>query len=198
MPMLRKLVYPKIEGVLNLTAGWLNRKGFSPNQLTLAGVVLNLGAGLLYATGWIMAGGIIVIVAGMSDMLDGALARISSRVTRFGAFLDSVTDRYSDFFLFGGLSLYFARQGHAGYLILSLLIIAGSYGVSYSKARAENFIPHCGVGLFDRGLRTVLLIAGSIIPPIFYPVLWILALGSNATAIYRILYTRKVLLAKKD
>jgi CDP-diacylglycerol--glycerol-3-phosphate 3-phosphatidyltransferase len=118
---------------------------------------------------------------------------MTGQVTKFGAFLDSSVDRYSDFFLVGGLALHFARTGQNGALVLSLGVILGSFCVSYTKARAENFIPHCGVGLFDRGLRIVLLLLGTLITPLLKPILWILLLGSHATAIQRILHTRNAL-----
>lgn len=191
--MLRKALYPKLESTLNRIAETLNKKGFSPNQLTIAGLLLNFLAGWIYTTGNLFIAGVVVLLAGMGDMLDGPLARSSGRVTKFGAFLDSTVDRYSDFFLFGGLALYSVERGMNDWFLICLGIIVGSFVTSYTKARAENFIESCNVGLFERAERVLMLALGSLIPPLLPLVLWILFLGTNATAIHRILYTRKAL-----
>jgi CDP-diacylglycerol---glycerol-3-phosphate 3-phosphatidyltransferase len=191
--MLRKYAYPLIEGPMKKTAHFLDSQGITPNQLTLAGLVLNFAAGWIFASGNLLLGALVVILAGIGDMLDGTLARECSKATPFGAFLDSVTDRYSDFFIFGGLALHFARTNQGGLLVITLGALAGAYAVSYAKARAENFIPNCGVGIFDRALRIILLLAGCILPVLLPALLWVLFLGSNATAVHRILHTRKIL-----
>ena len=193
--MLRKIVYPMIEGPLNSAAAFLHSNGFTPNQLTVAGTALNFIAGYFYAGGHFTAGALMLLVAGMGDLLDGALARHSGKVTPFGAFLDSFCDRYSDFFLFGGLALSFAREGRDGLLLLTLFSLAGAYAVSYAKARAENFIKHCGVGFFERAVRLIVLFWGTFLPFLIVPALWILAIGANATAVHRLIHTRKTLLA---
>lgn len=189
--MLRKHFYPLIEGTLKKIAHLLDAQGITPNQLTLAGLILNFAAGWIYASGHLFLGSLVVIFAGLGDMLDGALARECNKTTTFGAFLDSVTDRYSDFFIFGGLSLHFARTGQGGLLVITLGTLAGAYGVSYAKARAENFIKNCGVGLFDRALRIVLILVGCMIPGLLSISLWVLFIGSNVTAVQRVLYTQK-------
>lgn len=189
--MLRKHLYPLIEGFLKKVSRTLDAQGITPNQLTLAGLVLNFAAGWIFASGHLFWGSLVVIIAGFGDMLDGALARECNKATPFGAFLDSVTDRYSDFFIFGGLALHFARTGQGGLLVVTLGALAGAYGVSYAKARAENFIKNCGVGLFDRALRIVLLLIGCLVPPLLGTILWILFIGANATAVQRILHTQK-------
>ena len=191
--MLRKAVYPKVEGLLTRIARFLNRRGISPNQLTLAGLALNFLAGWIYAGGGLFLGGLVVLIAALGDLLDGPLARISGRVTKFGAFLDSTVDRYSDFFLFGGLALYFVERGRGDWFLLTLGILMGSFVTSYTKARAENFIENCGVGIFERAERVILLALGTLIPFFLPLVCWILFLGTNATAIHRILHTRKTL-----
>jgi len=80
-----------------------------------------------------------------------------------------------------------------GYLLLTLGALAGSFAVSYVKARAESFIADCGVGLFERAVRLLILFLGTIIPGLLGPALWLLFLGSNGTALYRLFYTRKQL-----
>lgn len=191
--MLRKTVYPKIEGYLKLAVKPLADNGITPNQLTLAGLALNFVAGYLYASGNFMGGALMLLVAGMGDLLDGLLARETGKVSKFGAFLDSSCDRYSDFFLFGGLALHYAYFDEAVNLVLCLGIIAGSYAVSYTKARAENFIENCGIGIFDRAVRLIVLFWGTFIPALAPLALWVLFFGSNATAVQRILHTKKAL-----
>lgn len=194
--MLRKTVYPKVESLLGKIAGGLNRRGFSPNQLTLGGLALNFVAGWIYSGGHLFFGALFLILAALGDLLDGPLARISNRATKFGAFLDSTADRYCDFFVFGGLALHFAYSGQGGYLLLVMGIIAGSFVISYAKARAENLIPDCSVGVFERAERVIALALGTLISPLLPWALWILFLGTNATAIQRILYTKKILSEK--
>ena len=196
--MLRKSVYPKIESTLNSWAAFLNNQGISPNQLTLGGLVLNLVAGCIFASGHFFLAGFMIIIAALGDMLDGPLARSTNRATKFGAFLDSTVDRYSDFFLFGGLCLYYAKMDQGFLLILSLLTLAGSFVTSYSKARAENLIDSCSAGIFERAERVITLALCALIWPLMPLGLFVLALGTNFTAIQRILFTRKVLSQDTD
>lgn len=191
--MLRKAVYPKVEGRLNKIAQSLNEKGFTPNQLTLAGLGFVFLTGWIYATGNFFLGGWFLLLSSLTDLLDGPLARVSGKASSFGAFLDSTVDRYADFFIFGGLCLFYARSGQGGWLLITLAILMGAYVTSYSKARAENFIKNCSVGIFERAERIILFAIGSILTPLFPIVLWILAIGTNVTAIHRILYTKKSL-----
>ncbi|MFZ5802524.1 MAG: CDP-alcohol phosphatidyltransferase family protein [Candidatus Omnitrophota bacterium] len=191
--MLRRTVYPYIQKAVDQAAGWLNRTGFTPNQLTLAGLALSFAAGILFAYGWLIPGGLILIASGLGDMLDGPLARLTGKASPFGAFLDSTVDRYADFFVLGGLALLFARTGEAVLLLLTLGSLAGSFVTSYTKARAENFIAACSVGVFERAERMILLILGTLLPPLLSLMLWVLCLGSNATALQRLFYTKKKL-----
>jgi len=191
--MLRKIVYPKIEILLNTAASFLQTKGFTPNQLTFAGMGLNFVAGWVYMAGLLPLGGILLLIAGLGDMLDGPLARVSGKASRFGAFLDSVVDRYSDIFLFGGLAAYFAVTGQIGYFLLIMGTIAGAFVTSYTKARSENFIASCSVGFLERPERIILLSVGTVFTGLLGLVLWVLFLGTNYTAIQRVLFTRKQL-----
>ena len=196
--MLRKSVYPKVESLLNRIASNLNQKGFTPNQLTLAGLAINLVAGVIYASGHFFIAAVVTLIAALGDLLDGPLARTSGKVTKFGAFLDSTVDRYSDFFLFGGVALFFAKNDESFWFVMTLMVIAGSFVTSYSKARAENLIENCSAGLFERAERIIVLCLGSLIWPLLTTAIFILAIGTNATAIHRILFTRKVLSQNTD
>jgi len=189
--MLRKTLYPKVENLLNRFALRLHQQGFSPNQLTLAGLGLNFLAGWIYSGGFLFLGALVVIAAAFGDLLDGPLARTTGRATKFGAFFDSTVDRYSDFFIFGGLALHFALSQRYGQLLITLGILMGAVVTSYAKARAENLIEDCSVGIFERPERVILIVLGTLVSPLLTAVLWILLIGTNATAIQRILHTRK-------
>ncbi len=191
--MLRKAIYPKVEATLNKAAGYCQAKGFTPNQLTLAGLALNFVAGWIFSEGYFFLGGIVLLIAALGDLLDGPLARLTGKSSKFGAFLDSTVDRYSDFFLFGGVGIHYAKEGEYGALVLILGIIMGSFVTSYSKARAENLIENCSVGIFERAERVIVLAIGTLISPLMPLLLWVLFLGTNATALHRILHTKKTL-----
>ncbi len=188
--MLRGMVYPKLKAPLEATAAFLARAGVHPNQLTFTGLAVTVVAALLLAYGHFLSGGIALLAAGFCDMLDGALARSSGKVSAFGAFADSVADRYSDFFVLSGGLLYYARAGNIPHVILVLVVILGSLLTSYAKARAENLIARCDVGLIERAERILLIAAGAILN-LFIPVLWFLAITSHLTVFQRILHTWK-------
>ncbi len=188
---LRETLYPKVEPIANAIVSFLKAQGISPTQLTLAGAALSFLTGVIYAKGYLFLGGIVLFVAGAADLLDGLLARTTGKTSLFGAFLDSVVDRY--FFVFAGLATYFVRNGEIFWFFVTLGIILGSVVISYTKARAENFIKNCGVGIFGRSERILLLIAGTLVTPLLKLVLLVLLVGTHATAIQRILHTKKTL-----
>ena len=192
--MLRRILYPKVEGLLNGLARFLAEKNFTPNQLTLGGLGLNLLAGWAYSGGILFLGGVITLVGAFGDLLDGPLARITGKTTRFGAFLDSTMDRYSDFFLFAGIAYYFATEEAWGWCLVALGILLGAFVTSYAKARAENLMTSCSVGVFERGERVILLLLGSLLPSLFRVILVVLLIGTHATAFQRIFFVRKALL----
>jgi CDP-diacylglycerol--glycerol-3-phosphate 3-phosphatidyltransferase len=161
-----------------------------PNHLTFIGLLVTLVAAVFLALGLWIAAGIAIIVAGLFDLLDGAVARSQGRVTAFGAFLDSVIDRYSDFTLFIGLFYYYATNGHSSLLLLACLAAMGSFLVSFTRARAETVIPSCKVGIMERPERIILLACGALFNWMIY-ILWILTILTHITVIQRILYTRK-------
>ena len=191
--MLRRLVYPKVEPLLNQAAGFCSKKNLTPNQLTFAGLVLNLLAAWIYASGVIFVGGLMILIAALGDLLDGPLARLTGKSSQFGAFLDSTVDRYSDFFLFSGIAYYFANEGSWGWFLVTLGILLGAFLTSYTKARAENFLPNFSVGLLERAERIIILALGSILTPLFHFSLVILLIGTHATALQRIWSVKKSL-----
>src|SRR5215467_5146129 len=124
-----------------------------PNVLTFIGLVINIAAAALLAVGQFRKAGLVIIGAGLFDMVDGRVARETNRVTRFGGFFDSVLDRYSDLALFMGLLVYYASINRFFYIVLTAIVMTGSVMVSYTRARAENSIPSCKVGFMERPER---------------------------------------------
>ncbi len=169
----------------------LLRLRLRPNHLTVLGLGVSCLAALSFARGRERWGGALLILAGLFDFFDGSLARLSGQVTPFGAFLDSVIDRYSDLVVLAGILVLYARAGRRTEVLLTLLALIGTVMVSYTKARAQAIGVACEIGLMERPERQILLIAGGL----FYlmtPALWVLAVLVNVTAIQRILYTRRV------
>jgi CDP-diacylglycerol---glycerol-3-phosphate 3-phosphatidyltransferase len=161
-----------------------------PNVITWMALFLNLWAGILFAAGRFAAGGGMMILAGLCDLLDGPVARRQGRVSLFGAFLDSILDRYADLILFLGLLVYYSHVNRFGYAMLAGAAMAGSVMVSYAKARAESLVPTAEVGFWERPERLVLMILGALTNRMDVA-LWILAIGPNITVIHRILHTSK-------
>ena len=162
--------------------------GINPNVLTVIGFAINLLAAYLFAYGYFRWAGAIVFLAGLFDMLDGRVARLSNRVTPFGGFFDSVLDRYSDLCLMIGLLVFYGRINRFWYVTLVALVMIGSVMVSYTRARAENLISTCKVGFLERPERMVLIIIGAMFDRMA-PVLWVIAVLSTLTVIHRVVYT---------
>ena len=187
--------------IIDAIVRWLALGHINPNILTVIGVSLNVGCGLLFGLGWFFAAGIALIVANLFDMLDGQVARLSGRVTRFGGFLDSSLDRLSDMVVFVGLMVFYARDTEAHSTLNVFLAGAGLMGsvmVSYASARAESLIPKCDVGFLRRPERVVLFIIGALSThpgsSNFFAnrmpaVLWVLAVGSYWTFAHRMYHT---------
>lgn len=167
---------------------WLALSRIHPNVLTFIGLVINAGAAVLLASGRFLAAGIVIIVAGLFDMVDGRVARETKQVTLFGGFFDSVVDRYSDLVLLMGLLVYYASINRNFYVVLTAVVMTGSVMVSYTRARAECVIPKCKVGFMERPERTVLMILGALFNRMA-PVLWVIAIIANITVIHRMLHT---------
>ena len=174
--------------VIDRIVRWLALSRIHPNVLTFLGLVINIIAAYLFAAGSFRAAGLVVIGAGLFDMVDGRVARETNRVTRFGGFFDSVIDRYSDLALFMGLLVYYAWIGRFFYIVLTAIVMTGSVMVSYTRARAECTIPKCKVGFLERPERVVLIIIGALFDRMA-PVLWVIAVYSNVTVIARMIYT---------
>jgi CDP-diacylglycerol---glycerol-3-phosphate 3-phosphatidyltransferase len=163
----------------------LARWGLTPNLLTAVGLVLNLLVAAVIASGSLRTGGALLLLASGFDMLDGAVARASGTVTKFGGFLDSTIDRYSESLVYAGVLVYLL--GTRDYRLGSLLILvatAGSLLISYARARAEAAGFQASVGLLARPER-VLILAVGLLTGYVIPALWILAIGTHLTVITR-------------
>ena len=164
----------------------------NPNVLSLLGVLAILGASYLLITDRWIGAGLMVILSGFFDLLDGAIARNFNKVTPFGGFLDSVLDRYSDLFLFLALLIYYLNKGDATLVILTGFASIGTALIPYARARAEAVQIPCSVGLMERAERIILLSAGLLFRWM-EPILWILAVFTHMTVLQRICYVWKKL-----
>ena len=195
--------------IIDAIVRWLALGHINPNILTVIGVALNVGCGVLFGMGWFFSAGVALIVANLFDMLDGQVARLSGRVTRFGGFLDSSLDRLSDMVVFVGLMVFYARDLPFHSTLNVFLAGAGLMGsvmVSYASARAESLIPKCDVGFLRRPERVVLFIIGALSThpgsTNFFAnrmpaVLWVLAVGSYWTFAHRMYHTWRELNRKE-
>jgi CDP-diacylglycerol--glycerol-3-phosphate 3-phosphatidyltransferase len=159
-----------------------------PNQLSCFGLVCSMLAAAAFAADQPRTGALCMVLAGALDILDGSLARVSGQVSPFGAFLDSVLDRYSDLLILAGLVFLFARLGRLEAVVAVLLALIGTVMVSYTRARAESVDVECRVGLMERGERMLVLIAGAALD-LLVPAIWVVAVGANVTALHRIAHT---------
>ncbi len=162
-----------------------------PNVLTFIGLLINIGAAWLLAQGRFFHAGLVIIGAGLFDMVDGRVARETRQVTRFGAFFDSVVDRYSDLALLMGLLVYYANINRNFYVVLTAVVMTASVMISYTRARAENVIPACKVGFLERPERIVLLIIGALFDRMA-AVLWVITVLGNLTVIHRMWHVWEV------
>lgn len=165
----------------------LNRLGIRPSVITYTGLIGNIISGALIAFGELTFGGLVAFLAGPLDALDGTMARLRGEDSRYGAFIDSVTDRYSELALYSGLLIYFVREKSWQNIFLVFFAAVGSIMVSYIRARAESVQYEARVGLLTRVERYVVLIPGIIFqrPEIS---LWILAVLTHLTAIQRFIH----------
>lgn len=163
----------------------------TPNMLTLAGLAVNLFAAILLAAGAHRTAGFIMILANSFDVLDGALAKALNRLTRFGDFLDSTIDRYSDLFIFSGLIVFYSIHQKTVYVILVCIAMTGAVATSYIRAKGQNVLSvKCDAGFMERPERIITLIFGALFNHIHVSI-WILAFLTQLTVIHRMLYVKK-------
>ena len=194
--------------IINAMVRGLASAGIPPNVLTLIGVTINLGCGVLFGVGEFFWAGIVLIFANLFDMLDGGVARLSGRVTKYGSFLDSTLDRLSDMGVFLGIMVFYSRMTPQRSSLNVFLAGAGmiaSVLVSYTTARSEGLGVKANVGFLQRPERVVLFIIGALstlnwesdhfLANRMPQVLWVLAIGSIWTLVQRLVYIRRELRA---
>ncbi len=189
-PTLTELMRVRFKNVLDPIGGFLNRLGIQPNTMTLMGLVGNTIGAYFLAMGNITLGGVLVLLMGPIDALDGTMARLRGEPSRFGAFVDSVTDRYSELVIFFGLLVYFIHGGNWWHIAVVYLAAAGSVLVSYTRARAESLGYDVKIGLLTRMERYFILVP-TLVLNIPLVGVSLIALFANITAVQRILYIRK-------
>jgi len=177
------------KGVLDPLGAFLNRLGILPNTVTILGLVGNTVGAVLLAFGEMTIGGIIILLMGPVDALDGTMARLRGESGEFGAFVDSVADRYSELVILGGLLFYYLEQGAWLPAMLAYASAAGSVLVSYTRARAQSIGIDTKVGVLTR-LERYLVLAPALVLNIPEAALWIMAVLGNITALQRIIDIR--------
>lgn len=178
------------KGILDPIGAFFNRLGIYPNTMTLLGLTGNIVGAILIALGYMTVGGIIVLVMGLVDTLDGTMARLRGMPSEFGGFVDSVTDRYSELVIFGGLLYYFLSKGDWFSVMGIYMAASGAVLVSYVRARAASVGMDTKVGFLSRFER-YLVLAPTLILTIPMVGVWIIAIFANITAIQRILDVRR-------
>jgi CDP-diacylglycerol--glycerol-3-phosphate 3-phosphatidyltransferase len=182
----RDVSRPMLERIGRRLARW----NVSPDWVTYLGLVLTAGVATLAGLGKIRWAGAAYILAAICDAMDGTLARVSGKGSRFGAFLDSTIDRFEESIVFLGLIIYYARIGGQVEIALILVVTVASLMVSYTRARAEAVGVECKVGFMTRPPRVVVLIAGLIVNQVFITLI-ILAVTSLFTSFQRIYHVWK-------
>ena len=188
MESLRSSLHALMEQALQPLARALARRHITPNQVSILGMLLNLMAAVLIVGGHPIAAGIIFVIAGLFDLLDGTLARLGHSASPQGAFLDSTLDRISEGLVFAAIAYVLAGQGRAVDAALVVLVLLGSMLVSYTRARAAALGVECKVGLATRAER-VILIAVGLLFGVLTPVLYVLLALTAITVAERIFYT---------
>ena len=191
MHRLRSLLNPIVDGIARVFV----KLGFSPSGLTVIGVLVACVAAALIARGMLAAGGVVVLVAGVFDMFDGAVARMTNRATKFGALFDSVMDRVSEAVVLLGLLWFYLEDGEQLGAMLVYVSIVGSTMVSYVRARAEGLGIECKGGLMQRPERVASLGIGIIVGQWWEPavliVLGVIAVLTVVTTVQRVVETAR-------
>jgi CDP-diacylglycerol---glycerol-3-phosphate 3-phosphatidyltransferase len=185
-----KFMRNTFKGVLDPPAAFLNRLGIMPNTVTIIGLIGTAIGAVVLALGHITTGGIIILLMGPIDALDGTMARLRGEASSFGAFVDSVTDRYSELAIYAGLLIYYIQWQNWVGIALVYLSAAGSVLVSYVKARAEGLGFTANVGILSR-LGRILVLAPLLVINQPLIALGIIAVFANITALQRIAFVRK-------
>ncbi len=193
---------PKLENIRRSFSGHfappiarvLAKTRITPNGLTWTGFVINIGAAALIVTNHLVAAGIVMLVAGLFDMLDGALARVTGKETRFGAVLDSTLDRVCEAMLLLAVAYVFARDGEAMWSLVTGMALVASLLISYIRARIEGLGMECKAGIFTRPERVIILALGLLLSGITNALIIaisLLAILSLFTVIERLVFASR-------
>ncbi|MEK7424242.1 MAG: CDP-alcohol phosphatidyltransferase family protein [Actinomycetota bacterium] len=163
----------------------LRRTGLSPDHLTVMGLLVAVGAAVAIGAGFLRLGLLLVVLAALPDLFDGALAKASNTSSQRGAFFDSVIDRVTDALLFGGVAWYFASEESPHMALLPFAIMGASAVISYERAKAESLGLDAKGGLMERAERIILLCLGLLFPPLLIAILWIMLVLTLVTAVQR-------------
>ena len=176
----------------NQIAVFLHRMGISADFLTVTGLLLAFFSAFLIYKGCFFWAGVVLLLSGALDLLDGAVARISKLPNPFGGILDSSLDRYGDGFIFGGILFYCVSTGRSLYAVLAFNAFLGAFSISYIRARAECEVEKCKVGFWERGERLVYVALGLLFNNLPL-VLWVLGTLTHWTALQRLFYSKRLL-----
>jgi len=174
-----------IEKAVRPVGQLLRRTGMSPDHLTILGILFAIAAAFSIAQGALRGGLILVILAALPDMLDGALAKAAGSASQRGAFFDSVVDRVTDSLLFGGVAWFFASEKSPHLALLPMAIMGVSSLISYERAKAESLGLYAKGGLMERAERIIVLCVGLLFDSLLAPILWVMLVLTVATAIQR-------------
>jgi len=191
------LLRVRFKGILDPIGAFLNKIGLTPNTMTLLGLAGHVGAAYLLARGEMVWGGVVVLLMGPFDAIDGTMARLRGKVSRFGGFFDSVIDRYAELVLFAGLLVYYLSQPDSLPVVLVYAAAAGSVMVSYTRSRGETAGFNTTAGLLTRVERYIVIVLSLLLNRPIYA-LWILAVLGNMTAIQRIWLIHRQAAAEND
>lgn len=183
--------YVAVENLKNNIASFLFRAGLSANFVSGLGLFFAVCSGLLIYQGLFLWAAIFLLAAGISDLMDGAIARSAGIANSFGGILDSTVDRYGDGFVWAGVLFYGVKIHNPLFALFAASGGLGSFAISYVRARAECAIENCRVGFWERGERIVYVALGLALNNLAL-VLIVLGVGTHLTAFYRLLYVSKV------
>jgi CDP-diacylglycerol--glycerol-3-phosphate 3-phosphatidyltransferase len=180
-----------VERVVKPVGDGLRRTGLAPDHLTLIGLLVAVAAAVVIGSGGLRGGFVLVILAAVPDLLDGALAKASNAASQRGAFFDSVADRVTDALLFGGVAWYLLDKDGGHIALLPMAVMATSFFISYERAKAESLGLSAKGGLMERAERVILLEAGLLFDSLLIPILWIMLVLTAITAVQRFLHVWK-------
>ena len=180
---LQKIFLKFLSPLVHLLTKWKVK----PNTITLTGLFITVLSAVAFTFGHIRLGGFLVLLGGLCDTFDGSIARSTGKTTRYGAFFDSVIDRYSDLIMFFGVTAHFIRTSDYQTAIVIFFALCGSIIVSYSRSRAESLGFDAKAGIMQRAERIILLGFGALIHQTALKIaIWLIAILSNLTALQRI------------